>query len=87
MKTITIRNMPAPLRRKLEKSAAAAGLSASAYIVRVLKQYDAEIRLERTLPSRSLPRDEWLRRVRSRTPVTLTTPAAEIIRKFRGPLR
>jgi len=47
--TITIRNMPTPLRRKLEKSAAAAGVSVSDYVVRILKRYDAELRFERKL--------------------------------------
>jgi hypothetical protein len=68
-KMVQIRNVPEGLHRKLKSRAADAGQTLSDYLL---------IELERlaTRPTR----DEMLARVHSRKRVTLTTPAADVIR-------
>ena len=71
-KMIQIRNVPDAIHRKLKVRAASQGRSLSDYL------------LEELARIASLPtREEFLARLHSRAPVTLRTPAAEIIREGR----
>ena len=69
---IQIRNVPDTLHRKLKARAAGAGLTLSDYL-------RVEIERIAALPTR----DEMLERIHQRSRVTLTVPAAEIIRRER----
>jgi plasmid stability protein len=69
---IQVRNVPDALHRTLKMRAAAAGQSLSDYLL-------AELRRLAALPTR----DEMLARLHARDRVTLTRPAAEIIREER----
>jgi plasmid stability protein len=71
-KMVQVRNVPDALHRKLKARAAMAGQSLSDYLLAELKRIAA-------LPTR----EEMLARIHSRTPVTLTTPAAVVIREER----
>lgn len=68
-KMIQIRNVPDSLHRKLKARAAGAGLTLSDYL-------RAEIERIANLPTR----EEMLERIHSRARVTLTVPAAAVIR-------
>lgn len=69
---VQIRNVPDPLHRKLKARAAEAGQTLSDFLLAELARVAAR-------PSR----DEMLTRLHRRARVTLTTPAAEIIRSER----
>lgn len=71
-KMVQIRNVPDPLHRKLKVRAADAGQTLSDYLLAELERLAAR-------PTR----DEMLARVHSRKRVTLTTPAAVVIREER----
>ena len=71
-KMIQIRNVPDSLHRKLKSRAAVAGLTLSDYLRMEIERIAA-------LPTR----DEMLERIHKRSRVTLTVPAAEIIRRER----
>jgi hypothetical protein len=72
-KVVQIRNVPDALHRALKARAAGAGQSLSDYLL-------AEIERVTARP----PRVDLLDRIHSRTRVTLTTPAAVVIRKERN---
>ena len=71
-KMIQIRNVPDSLHRKLKSRAAVAGLSLSDYL-------RSEIERIAALPTR----EEMLERIHKRSRVTLTLPAAEVVRRER----
>ena len=71
-KMIQIRNVPDSLHRKLKARAAGAGLTLSDYL-------RAEIERIASLPTR----EEMLERIHTRARVTLTAPAAAVIRRER----
>jgi plasmid stability protein len=71
-KMIQIRNVPDTLHRKLKARAAMQGKSLSDYLL-------AEIRRIAGLPTR----EEMLARLHARSRVTLSVPAAEVIRRER----
>jgi len=71
-KMIQIRNVPDSLHRRLKSRAAVAGRSLSDYLL-------SEIERVASLPTR----EEMLERIHKRTKVTLTVPAAEVIRRER----
>ena len=66
---IQIRNVPEALHRRLKSRAAVAGRSLSDYLL-------AEIERVASLPTR----EEMLERIHRRSRVTLTVPAADVIR-------
>ena len=74
-KMIQIRNVPEALHRKLKARAAQEGKSLSDYLLAEMVRFAA-------LPTR----EEMLERLHSRSRVTLSVPAAEIIREGRGSL-
>ena len=69
---IQIRNVPDSLHRKLKSRAAIVGKSLSDYLL-------AEIKRVAALPTR----EDMLERIHKRSRVTLTIPAADIIRRER----
>lgn len=69
---VQVRNVPEPIHRELKGRAVAAGMSLSDYLLRELRQI-----AERPSP------EELLARMRSRRPVALRTPAADILREER----
>jgi antitoxin FitA len=69
---IQIRNVPDALHRRIKARAAQAGKTLSDYLL-------AEIERIAALPTR----DEMLARLHGRRPVTLRTPAADVIRRER----
>ena len=69
---VQIRNVPEPLHRKLKVRAAQAGQTLSDYLL-------AEISRLAARPTR----EEMLARLHGRKRVTLTTPAAAVIREER----
>ena len=69
---IQIRNVPDSLHRRLKSRAAVAGRSLSDYLL-------AEIERVASLPTR----EEMLERIHKRSRVTLTVPAADVIRRER----
>lgn len=69
---IQIRNVPDSLHRRLKSRAAVAGRSLSDYLL-------AEIERVASLPTR----EEMLERLHKRSRVTLTVPAADVIRRER----
>ena len=69
---IQIRNVPEALHRRLKSRAAVAGRSLSDYLL-------AEIERVASLPTR----EEMLERIHRRPRVTLTVPAADLIRRER----
>jgi plasmid stability protein len=69
---VQIRNVPDALHRKLKVRAADTGQTLSDYLIAELERLAAR-------PTRT----EMLARVNSRTPVTLKTPAARVIRNER----
>ena len=69
---IQIRNVPDALHRRLKSRAAVAGRSLSDYLL-------VEIERVAALPTR----EEMLERIHKRSRVTLTVPAAEVIRRER----
>jgi len=71
-KMIQIRNVPDSLHRRLKSRAAVAGRSLSDYLL-------AEIERVASLPTR----EEMLERIHKRSRVTLTVPAADVIRRER----
>jgi plasmid stability protein len=71
-KMIQIRNVPEALHRRLKSRAAVAGRSLSDYLL-------AEIERVASLPTR----EEMLERIHRRSRVTLTVPAADVIRRER----
>lgn len=71
-KMIQLRNVPDDLHRRLKARAAMSGMSLSDYLTR-------EIRRMSELPTM----EEWLERVRKRTPVKLSKSAADLIREER----
>ena len=71
-KMIQIRNVPDSLHRRLKSRAAVAGRSLSDYLL-------SEIERVASLPTR----EEMQERIHKRTKVTLTVPAAEVIRRER----
>ena len=71
-KMIQIRNVPEALHRRLKSRAAVAGRSLSDYLL-------AEIERVASLPTR----EEMLERIHRRSKITLTVPAAEVIRRER----
>jgi plasmid stability protein len=71
-KMIQIRNVPEALHRRLKSRAAVAGRSLSDYLL-------AEIERVASLPTR----EEMLERIHRRSRVTLTVPAADLIRRER----
>ena len=71
-KMIQIRNVPEALHRRLKSRAAVAGRSLSDYL-------RAEIERVASLPTR----EEMLERIHRRSRVTLTVPAADVIRRER----
>ena len=71
-KMIQIRNVPEALHRRLKSRAAVAGRSLSDYLL-------AEIERVASLPTR----EEMLERIHRRPRVTLTVPAADVIRRER----
>ena len=71
-KMIQIRNVPDALHRRLKARAAVAGRSLSDYLL-------TEIERVATLPTR----EEMLERIHRRSRVTLSVPAAEVIRRER----
>lgn len=72
-KMIQVRNVPDELHRELVKRARASGRSLTDYIQDILER-------EVSRP----PMEEVLERIRSRDPVTLDRPAAELIREERA---
>ncbi|HWB50749.1 MAG TPA: hypothetical protein VG651_16695 [Stellaceae bacterium] len=71
-KMVQIRNMPDEMHRILKSRAAAQGLSLSDYLVQ-------ELRKSAELPTLQ----EWLQRVRSRTPVTPDISSEDAVRAER----
>jgi len=71
-KMIQIRNVPDSLHRSLKARAAQAGMTLSDYLL-------AEIRKSSDRPTP----EEFLERLGSRTPVSPSTPVAEIVREIR----
>jgi plasmid stability protein len=71
-KMIQIRNVPDALHRRLKSRAAVAGRSLSDYLLMEIERVAA-------LPTR----EEMLERIHKRSRVTLTVPAAEVIRRER----
>jgi hypothetical protein len=71
-KVVQIRNVPDAIHRTLKERAAGAGQSLSDYLL-------AEIERVVARP----PREDLLDRIHRRTRVTLTTPAAVVIREAR----
>jgi antitoxin FitA len=71
-KMVQIRNMPDDIHRVLKSRAAAQGLSLSDYLLQ-------ELRKSAEVPTI----EEWLRQVRSRTPVTVDISSEEAIRAER----
>jgi len=71
-KMVQIRNVPDAIHRTLKVRAASAGQSLSDYLL-------AEIERIAARPTR----EELLGRIHSRTRVTLTTPAAVVVREER----
>jgi antitoxin FitA len=71
-KMVQIRNMPDDIHRVLKSRAAAQGLSLSDYLLQ-------ELRKSAEVPTI----EEWLRQVRSRTPVTIDISSEEAIRAER----
>lgn len=71
-KMVQVRNVPETLHRKLKARAADAGQTLSDYLLAELERLAAR-------PTR----DEMLARIRGRKRVTLTTPAAIVIREER----
>lgn len=69
---IQIRNVPDALHRRLKARAAVAGRSLSDYLL-------TEIERVATLPTR----EEMLQRIHRRSRVTLSVPAADVIRRER----
>jgi plasmid stability protein len=69
---VQIRNVPDSLHRTLKARAALAGQSLSDYLLAELERIGSR-------PTR----DEMLARIRARTPVRLTTPAAVVVREER----
>ena len=69
---IQIRNVPDSLHRRLKSRVAVAGRSLSDYLL-------AEIERVASLPTR----EEMLERIHKRSRVTLTVPAADVIRRER----
>jgi len=69
---IQIRNVPDALHRRLKSRAAVAGRSPSDYLLMEIERVAA-------LPTR----EEMLERIHKRSRVTLTVPAAEVIRRER----
>lgn len=84
--TLTIRNIPLPLYRKLKKRAAEAGLSLPRFVLRELERFDAQIRFDAVVVRRPMSKKEFFKRLHAQTPVKLSISAAEIIREHRGPL-
>ncbi len=68
-KMIQIRNVPDALHRRLKARAAVAGMSLSDYLLQ-------EIRLAAALPTP----DEWLERLRQRSPVKTRVSPARALR-------
>ena len=75
MGMIQIRNVPEELHRTLKAKAAKAGLSLSDYLLREARQAAERVDL-----------DEWLKRIQSQPPVSLSEDPAETVRRLRGPL-
>jgi hypothetical protein len=73
-KMIQVRNVPDPLHRALVRRARSRGETLTQYVQTVLER-----EVQRPLA------EEVLERVRSRTPVRLEGPVAELIREERGP--
>lgn len=71
-KMIQIRNVPDALHRRLKARAAVSGRSLSDYLL-------TEIERVATLPTR----EEMLERIHRRSRVTLSVPAADVIRRER----
>jgi plasmid stability protein len=71
-KMVQIRNVPDALHRQLKSRAAESGRTLSDFLLAELERLAAR-------PTR----DEMLTRIRSRTRVTLKTPAAVVIREER----
>jgi plasmid stability protein len=71
-KMVQVRNVPDALHRKLKARAADAGQTLSTYLLAELERVAAR-------PTR----DEMLARIHGRKRVTLTTPAAVVIREER----
>jgi plasmid stability protein len=71
-KMIQIRNVPDALHRRLKSRAAVAGRSLSDYLLMEIERVAAQ-------PTR----EEMLERIHKRSRVTLTVPAAEVIRRER----
>jgi len=71
-KMIQLRNVPDALHRKLKARASLEGRSLSDYLLEQIREL-----AQRPSPS------EMRERLRSRTPVTLKTPPAKLIRKDR----
>ena len=74
-KMIQVRNVPQSLHRELKRRAAAADMTLTDYIQRILER-------EVGRPDW----DEWLERIERRPRLKLDPSAAEIIRELRGPL-
>ena len=74
-KMIQVRNVPDSLHRELSRRAKAAGKTLTVYIEEILEREVARP-----------PREEVLRRIRSRAAVDLGRPAAELIREDREAL-
>ena len=72
---IQVRNVPEPLHRELKRRAAAAGLTLTDYIQRILER---EVSY--------LSPTELRKRIASRSRVRLKPSAAEIVRELRGSL-
>lgn len=75
-KTIQIRNVPEAVHKRLRQRATDAGMSLSTHVL-------VEITRLAALPTRK----EWLARLHAATPVELSTSAAELVRRERGPTR
>jgi len=74
-KTINIRHVAEKLYRKLKARADAAGFSLPAYLLREFR-----------LPAKRPTAEELVRRIARAAPVTLQTPAADVVRALRGKL-
>ena len=79
--TIRVRNVPDDLHREATARAAQAGISLSAYVLRILER-SLEVPPIDEVP----PVEQVLARLRSREPVESSQSSAEIIREIRGPL-
>jgi hypothetical protein len=74
-KMIQVRNVPDSLHRELSRRARSAGKTLTVYIQEILEREVARP-----------PREEVLRRIRSRAAVNLGRPAADLIREEREAL-